>query len=111
MNNFYTDSKMYYSEIAIALEDYQPNTICKFRIPAIMPFIDNSVVAKQTNQINNTVSIDNYNKSSIGEPKYNCCNYLELLVPKHIPAGKVGSKFIVTFIGGDIDKCELIREV
>ena len=35
MNNFYTDSKMYYSEIAIALEDYQPNTICKFRIPAI----------------------------------------------------------------------------
>lgn len=108
MNSFYKKLELNNSEIAIAMEDYQPGNYVKCFIPSLMPFIPSKEIIEEKRKIPHT-NIKNKKVSLLGIDKYTSCNYIELLIPNNITTGgKKGDKFVITFIAGDINKCTII---
>ena len=103
--NFYEDLDLRYPEIAICLEDTDTN-IGKFFIPILTPTLNKSKPYLEKNNdfyVKNLINNNNLNIS----PVY-FSNYIELKLPKGINSAKKDDKFIVIFIGGDINKPVLI---
>ena len=112
MNDFYKELDLKYPEIAITLEKFDPNgdTSVLCNIPVLLPFMQNSADIINTSNIENKV-----NNLSIGACKIHQGTYLKInrehsqYCPKdkngYVPAGE---KFIVVFVGGDIDKPRVI---
>lgn len=119
MNNFYSTSDMNYTETAIALEDFIYGEKAKVTIPVLLPFLDNTEPIETTTYLNKR-NIINKDKDNIIVTKCTKCNYIELLVPKDLcpclgindncdHTGKQGQKFIINFIGADINKPIIVR--
>lgn len=111
MNNFYKDFNLNTTEYAIALEDFLYNNNVKCYIPSLMTFLPNSEIINDTKR-NSPTNIKNKNKSLLGIGQVNTCNYIELYIPSLYSNGEIygkkGDKFLITFVGGDINKCKII---
>lgn len=111
MNNFYKNLELNNTEFAIALEDYEYGNNVKCNIPSLMPFLSNKEIIEERRRVSPS-NIKNKKLELLGIGKYTSCNYIELYIPKSISEGntkgKKGDKFIITFIAGDINKCNVI---
>lgn len=119
MNNFYSTSDMSYTETAITLEDFTYGEKTKITIPVLLPLLDNTQPMESTKYLNRR-NIINKNRDDIQVTKCTKCNYIELVIPKDLcpclgidpkcnHKGKKGQKFIVNFIGADINKPVIYR--
>lgn len=110
INNYYKDKKFEYPEIATLMEDVtKSNPSGKFIIPILTP---NKVTSKtykydtaklNTSNIKNDVNL--YNTSISRQ------NYVTLTIPKYMftsDSFSSGDKFIVVFVGGDVNKIRII---
>lgn len=111
MNNFYKDYDLSNTEFAVTLENFVYNTKVKCYIPSLMPFLPNSEVVNDKKR-NNFINIKNKNKDLLGIGDVNTCNYVELFIPSIYSDGdiygKKDTKFLITFVAGDINKCKVI---
>ena len=108
-SNFYTDRDYKYPEIAILLEysiadNY--DVIGKFFIPAITPFIKSDLAYDKKDITPSKINIKNSNKSNLDINPCIISNYIELKIPEYLNIKNInkGDKFIVSFLGGDINK-------
>ena len=111
--NYYVNQDYYYTEYAVALEDFYYKSKGKFAIPALFPHITSSTPSKSS-KVLNTNNLDEIYNSSISKlsiKKINTQNYIELSVPEYIGTFykdyetgiiRAGTKFIITFVGGDL---------
>ena len=117
MKDYYEDLDLKYPEIAIAAEDfYTTQSSAKFYIPVLMPLVTNTTRINQQNFPNN-MNILNKDKPQISKSA-STTGYITIpihrermgewyhreqhnLVPK-------GAKFIVIFVGGDINKPRIL---
>lgn len=111
-NTFYKDKTFEYPEMAVLMEGNitKDNPIGKFVIPILTPNFNNdrlmitekpklnnsNIINKQTNKVT-TVTEQNYVTLEI--PQYMFTNNIQY---------KKGDKFIVVFIGGDVNKIRII---
>ena len=98
---FYKNLDLRYPELAICMEDC--TNIGKFFIPILFPLLNNDQIQENTDLNISTRNI----KSDIGNLNIGKCttvNYIELKLPLHVPIAKKGDKFVIVFIGGDINK-------
>ena len=111
--NFYDKMDLKYPEIGIAMQDIDrrnPGKV-KFIIPILTPNLDNSKIVNKTifqnkaNLRNKTIAFDIKNIS--------LTNYIMIPMPKEVcmsydmdddPIIPSGSKWILSFVGGDITK-------
>lgn len=110
-NNFYNDLNLVYPEIAILLEDTYDNInrIGKFFIPILTPTLSKDYVYDQKElNMNSTDNIIN-DRSDLYIEECTVSNYIELKIPSHIKGKcKKDDKFVIVFIGGDINKPYII---
>lgn len=105
INNFYDELDLKYPEIAICIEDTETN-IGKFMIPILTPMLNiTEPYIKKHDEFEKTNII---NGDDIKASPVNLTNYIEMKLPKGYNAAKKDDKFIVVFIGGDINKPVLI---
>lgn len=104
--NYYRDHNYNMLEIAICLEVTDDNK-GKFYVPALTPFLDGT---KAYDEIDPPVSTANIisgaNRLDI-EPCITS-NYILMPIPSHINDISVNDKFVISFIGGDINKPYII---
>lgn len=113
--NYYQDKRFEYPEVAIALEDFYYKGKGKFFIPVLFPELTSEVPYNNDTSRGSTSNIVNYNKRH-GISNVTVSNYLELSVPSYIGESlkdeyetiKKGTKFIVVFIGGEINNPKII---
>lgn len=132
MKNVYQNSDMVYSEIAEALDDYNYGGTCKLYIPSVSALMPHSTV--KVTRRNTKDNIMNKEKDILGISTYTSSSYIELPVPLHMcPScggssnidhivigdcevyhihcaheGHKGDKFMITFIEGDTQKCNIV---
>lgn len=103
--NFYDELDLKYPEIAICIENTETN-IGKFMIPILTPMLNiNEPYIKRHDEFDTHNII---NSEDIKISPVNLSNYIELKLPKGYDSAKKDDKFIVIFIGGDINKPVLI---
>lgn len=102
--DFYDNLDLKYPEIAVALETYGN----KFNIPILTPFIANAgkSPSKSTASALNKNNIKN--KDSLPISRITTQNYVTLSVPSYLGTVHKGDKFIIVFVGGDINKIRII---
>lgn len=107
MNTFeyYQTQSFQFPEIAIALEDSKDN-VCKFFIPTLTPTLRRDIIYDDEDLSVSTNNIINGNTTNI-RPCITS-NYIELPLPFGIDSCNKDDEFIVTFIGGDINKPYLL---
>lgn len=104
-SNFYDNLDLRYPEIAICLEDTDTN-IGKFFIPILTPTLNKNEPFYEIDNTFDKKNIENYDDLRLS-PVY-LSNYIELKLPKGYENAKKDDKFIVVFLGGDINKPILI---
>lgn len=120
MNNSYVDATMNNLEIGLALEDFVYGGKVNVVIPSLTPYMDKDKIATSKNKINKK-NIMNKDVGALGLTECESCNYLTLDIPLelyryyHICSkrltyhGYKGEKFLIQFIGGDINQPVIIR--
>lgn len=127
LSDFYEKLDLKYNEIAIALDAIDrlnPGRI-RFSIPILTPGLDStSILSKRIYQ--NKSNLQNIDKGTVEVNNLVYTNYITLSVPKEV-CGIIycedpnalpdstryipkGSKWIVSFIGGDITKPKIIAK-
>jgi hypothetical protein len=135
--NFYNEIDLMYPEIAINAEKIDrlnPGT-CKFYIPILMPYLSKSSISKKKEHFNNsdmlnvrpnlfdvgTLEITNFIEIKLSKEvccggKCQCLNYscdecikkCDYKIDRYIPEN---SKWVVVFIGGDINYPVIISKI
>lgn len=103
--NFYDNLDLKYPEIAICIEDTDTKT-GKFIIPILTPVLNTS--EPYIKKVDEFETDNIINSEDIIVSPVNISNYIELKLPKGYDNAKKDDKFIVIFIGGDINKPVLI---
>lgn len=118
----YNNSTVNTSEIGTILEDFTYGTSAKMTIPSLVPFIDPTSITTQKRSINKS-NIQNKDIDSLHFDTTEVCNYIEVLIPEElyrykntnneIPSykGNKGEQFLISFIGGDINKPIAVRRL
>lgn len=109
--DFYKDKDFKYPEIAILMDNIdKENNIGRFIIPTLTPSYSTKRLVKSTKPKNSTNNIINNN--IIGVTEITEQNYVTLTVPNYLFNNdinyKEGDKFIIVFVGGDINKIRII---
>lgn len=112
---YYQQQELKYTEIATALEKFHYGSEGKFFIDAITPLLSSSAPMNNTKVKINTNNILNYN-SKLNVGSYTLSNYVPLKVPRYMTSELIdehgyiskGTKFLVTFVGGDINKPRIV---
>lgn len=108
--NFYKDFDLRYPETAILAKRCYAGEIGSFYIPVLTPYQSSSQVNsdKQMLKASNLMNADNnitINKSIVS-------NTIDLKIPNYLRYGdnvfEAGTKFIVVFLGGDINQPRII---
>lgn len=105
ITNFYDNLDLRYPEIAICLEDTDTN-IGKFFIPILTPTLNKTQVYYELDNAFDNRNIEN--RDDLRLSPVNISNYIELKLPKGYESAKKDDKFIVIFLGGDMNKPILI---
>lgn len=131
-NDYYQNTDYRYTEIGIALTDFVYGDKVEIAIPVLTPFETSSIPVVSTKKISYDCII-NEDRSFIHNSKASSCiitNNLIMTVPyyladyirspnshsecnhddlvKLIWNGKKGTKFIISFVGGNLDKAQII---
>lgn len=114
-SDFYQAADYGYTEVAIALEDFKYTDQGKFFIPILIPTKEKGSPKKEKKSKGSTSYIVNYS-SKHGISDCEVCNYVELYVPTYIGHEikdssdkiKKKTKFIVTFVGGELNNPRII---
>ena len=106
---FFDENAFTYPEIAVALEEPVSNKI-KVAIPAITPFIDTDKPYDKLDTTYSKRNIKNKIKNTLDIKKCTVSNYIELKLPEYLENLEIkkGDKFVISFIGGDINKPYII---
>lgn len=117
ISNFYDQTDLRYTEIAVCLEDTSGPT-GKFAIPILTPFMNNNSPTENIIDNDSTKTLLSGSRKELEIGNCKITNYLELELPDivkheinyHDPniVVRKGDKFIAVFVGGDINKCRLI---
>lgn len=105
--DFYSTNDYMYNEFAVCIEDSDTDT-AKFYIPIATPFLDStSPYDRKDNQL---TKMNILNKSDVNLNIYECTtsNYIELPLPSGEVGCKKGDRFVISFIGGDVNTPYLI---
>lgn len=96
-------------EMVVCLEDVEDakNNKGKFFIPAFTPFLDNSAPYDKKDPPTSTANIIS-GTHGLDIERCTMSNYIELKIPEYIDSVKRGDKFVISFIGGDINKPYII---
>lgn len=103
--DFYNNLDLRYPEVAICLEDTN-NEIGKFFIPILTPLMRKDEPFIEDINDFDKKNVINHKNLYISPVKLT--NYIELKLPKGYTSAKKNDKFIVIFLGGDINKPILI---
>lgn len=130
-NDYYQNTDYKYTEIGIALNDFIYGDKVEIAIPVLTPFESTSLPLVSTEKISYDC-IENADRSFINNSKVSSCtitNNMVLYVPYYLadyirsPSahdrshpdfikldwnGKKGTKFIISFVGGNLDKAQII---
>ncbi len=118
MSDFYDDLDLKYPEIAVCVEDTYYNAISrtKFSIPVLTPNLNQSTISQGVIRQDGS-SLINKDKKSVEVENITIGNYLTIPVPSRMVTPNVmnlairkNSKWIVVFIGGDINKPQIIGQ-
>lgn len=105
-SSFYNNSPDFkYPEIAICMEDSVGQT-AKFFIPIATPMLSKNTIYDNKSLAKRTTNIVSDHSSMYIEPCIES-NYIELKLPENTIAKK-GDKFIIAFIGGDVNNGSII---
>lgn len=112
-SEFYEDMDFRFPEIAISAERFYYSSKGKFTIPTLTPMLSNGSAYTSSNVKASTSNI--VNGDDLGITAVTTKNYMELYVPRYIAELvwdknlyiNSGIKFIVSFIGGDINKAQI----
>lgn len=111
-NTFYKDKKFEYPEIAILMDKNinKENPMGRFVIPILTPNFNNerlSISEKPRIDTSNIVNHNTNNITSVTEQ-----NFVTLTIPDYMFSNGIeynkGDKFIVVFIGGDVNRIQII---
>lgn len=111
-NTFYKDKKFEYPEIAILMDNFIDNKrrTARFVIPILTPNFNNerlSISEKPRIDTSNIVNQNTNNITSVTEQ-----NFVTLTIPEYMFSNGIhynkGDKFIVVFIGGDVNRIQII---
>ena len=112
--NYYEEQNFNLTEIGVVMEDVSYTKAAKINIPAIMPGISDTKAFSTIKSKYHTNNI--INKS--GRANIRSCtisNYVSLKIPVYIGKSiadggsiKKGTKFIISFVGGEINKPRVI---
>lgn len=105
-NDFYNQLDFKYPEIAVCMEDTD-GPIAKIFIPIATPTLSNSLIYDTKGLPLNLSNIKStgINKGNISRVTES--NYIEMKLPDDQPAKK-GDKFIIVFIGGNVNNGVLL---
>lgn len=104
---FYQDLDLRYPELAICIGQTKYRNIAKFFIPVLTPILNGDEPYDITD-INISKSNILSDSSSMDITACTSSNYVELEIPDFISNYKVGDKFVIVFIGGDLNKPVII---
>ena len=113
--NYYQDKRFEYPEEAVVLEDFYYKAKGKFFIPILCPELSSAIPYSNEANRGSTSNIINYN-SRHGIKGTTVSNYVDLSVPEFIGNGikdnynmiKKGTKFLIVFVGGEINNPKII---
>ncbi len=104
--NFYGSHDYTNLEIAVCLEDTKDSK-GKFYIPALMPLLEHKdAYDKKDPPISTSNILSDASKLNIKQCTIS--NYIDMYLPEYIDKAKKGDKFVISFIGGDINKPYII---
>lgn len=103
--NYYASHNYNMLEMAICLEVIDNKG--KFYIPALTPFLDGSEPYDKQDDLISTSNILSDTKCLDIEP-CTTSNYILIAIPDHINNISANDKFVISFIGGDINKPYII---
>lgn len=124
--SFYDKNTSDFTEIAIAVGKYTYGKKAKVTIPALLPLVPADKAYKETDETDDD-NLFNRDPSDLDLGNVTETNYVELLVPKYLcpcygaetygeteatkcsHKGYKGDKFLVTFVGGDINNPIIYR--
>lgn len=104
MSNYAIESDYKYTEMAIALHDYEFGSVVKFSIPSLFTFLPKNSPISNTHK----TDVQNImNKEKPNTSQYTSCNYIEIYVDWSKSRGREhgykNDKYAVTFVGGNIN--------
>ena len=105
--DFYSQNDYMYNEFAVCIEDSDTD-MAKFYIPIATPFLDlTSPYDKKDDRVS---KMNILNKDDVNLNIFPCTtsNYIELPLPYGQIGCKKGEKYVVSFIGGDVNTPYLI---
>lgn len=105
--DFYSQNDYMYNEFAMCIEDSDTN-VAKFFIPIATPFLDRSKPYDKKDNGVTKMNILNKNDVNLNIAACTTSNYIELHLPNGETGCKKGDKYVVSFIGGDINTPFLI---
>lgn len=112
-STFFEEHRLPYVEIAICVEDVEIDPINgpfkgKFTVPVLTPFLGTGMNKYKDYNNYNKKNIENDNKGQLHISACTVTNYIELYLPNDERKAKAGDKFLLVFIGGDINNPYLI---
>lgn len=105
--NFYRSPSYNYLEIAICLEDVIDNEKGKFFIPVLTPFLNKDIIYDKVDPNFSKANIISGSKNMNISPCITS-NYIEMNLPSNESNVKKDDKFVISFVGGDINKPYII---
>lgn len=111
-NLFYKNKSFEFPEIAILMDEMlsEDNPTGRFIIPILTPNFNNKRLLKTEKSKSSNSNIVNKNTNSVTSLTEQ--NFVTLTIPKYMFNGKIhynkNDKFIVVFIGGDVNRIKII---
>lgn len=105
--NFYKTRDFSGLEIAICMEDTKDEEKGKFFIPVLTPFLNNDTPYDKIDPKYSSSNIISGDRNMNLKP-CTTSNYIDLYLPDGIRDIKKDDKFVISFVGGDINKPYII---
>lgn len=100
--DFYSQNDYVYNEFAVCIEDSDTD-VAKFFLPVVTPLLSSDEPYDKKDDRLSKMNI--LNKDDVNLNIYACTtsNYIELPLPHGETGCKKGDKYVVSFIGGDVN--------
>lgn len=113
--NYYQEQDFKFVEIATVLERFYYSSKGKFFINTITPLLSSGSALDDTKSKSSTSNILNY-EEKLNINSYTLSNYVSLNVPRYMSNDLTdmngyiskGTKFLVSFIGGDVNNPRIV---
>ena len=118
----YNNSSILTNELGIAMDDFTYGSTVRLQMPALTPFTNSNNAVSDERSIN-TSNILNRDADKLQYTPCKTSNYIDVYIPEELYRyrnlcskvltykGHKGEQFIVSFIGGDINKPVIVRRL